>query len=750
MNPNEFKNILKIFSDPESKILVDSSSLLVQVNDNIIQCDIEINNNSVFVLESGKSTPALAWILRELARIDIFANRILNVLKNDEFYVYPELKCEEIEEKIDLDSYQQFTTFIREKSILNTGVVYLTSDAGEGKTSFVNELAIYQAKLFSEKKADYLIVPISLGGRTFHRFDDIVMGSLANKYRFPFMNYEAFMEMIKLRVIIPALDGFEEMFVESGSGEALSAMGILLNNLNSCGSIIVSARKAYYEFENLKIQTKLFDVIRDLDVQFYKIDIERWDSQRFITYLENCKVSNPNDIYARIIEVLHKDHAIITRPVLAKKFVELIRVNNNLEIILPELKESGNRFFNSLVDSIIQREANEKWLEKSGTDSIIQPLISIENHYDLLSLLALEMWLQKKDYLNEDIIGFVVELYAETNKMKSETVRQIRNRLKGHALLVISKNDSKCIEFDHEEFKEFFLSRQIAILIKKCNASNPAKNDLINIFRKSLLNENIKNLLPSFFQNGDILFDTIKCLESISVLDGVNSYAHQNCADIITKILSKLKASSEKIQLNGFNFGINALSATKFTDIDFTQCNFAPSNIEASEFSNCTFKTCEFETFPIGKLTKFENTKFSNCTFGCIEYQGKKHFDKHKIESILTELGLSIRTEKDENSFIEEQENDEEIIQLEKILKYILRSTHISESIIRMKIGNHASSYFIDEVLPILEKNGVMVEVENRGKTQKRYKLGHDLSFIENCIEKSKGSFSEFIEFIKK
>lgn len=750
MNPQQFKKILRTFSDPGSDIVIDSHNLWVQINDNIIDCTIEVNDNNVYIKRDGQKIPALKWILSEIARIDILANRILNVLKNDEAYVFPELRCEDLDAKCDLSNFGGFTNFIRSHSVLTTGVVYLTSDAGEGKTSFVNELAIHQARLYADKKVDFIIVPISLGGRTFHRFDDIVMGALANKYRFPFMNYEAFMEMIKLGVLIPALDGFEEMFVETGTGEALSAMGILLNGLDSSGSVIVSARKAYYEFENLKIQPKLFDIIRDLDVNFFKVDIERWDKNRFTSYLKNCKISNPDAVYRRIVEVLSSDHAIITRPVLAKKFVDLIG-GNNLESILPKLKDSGNHFFASLVDSIIDREAKEKWLEKNGSDSILSPLISVENHYDLLSLLALEMWTQKKDYLNSEVVSFVVELYAEATKMSAEKVRQVKERLKGHALLIISKNDTRCIEFDHEEFKEFFLARQIAQLIKKAASEKRASLDLISVFRKSLINNNTKNLISSFIDKNDLNDDVFKALESISIIDGVNSYAHQNSADIIASIISKFEHGDDFIELKGYNFGVNALSGENYNYIKFYNCSFSTLKFGiGTTLKHCKFMNCEFEILAIEDYCEFVDSEFVDCNVMSFEYKGKKYFDPNRIRYLMIENGLIKLSSGNTDMSYAGEEIDERLVQLEKILRYFLRSTHISESVVRIKLGNHTSNDFISNVMPDLETVGVIMQVENKGSgSQKRYKLAMDMSVIENAIGKSKGIYEDFIKIVR-
>src|SRR5439155_5933768 len=99
---------------------------------------------------------------------------------------------------------------------------------------------------YRDKKTDWLLLPITLGGRPFLRFDDVIIGALVNRFRFQVLYYETFVELVRLGVIVPAFDGFEEMFIESGTGEAVSALSNLLGRLRSAGNLLVSARKAYF------------------------------------------------------------------------------------------------------------------------------------------------------------------------------------------------------------------------------------------------------------------------------------------------------------------------------------------------------------------------------------------------------------------------------------------------------------------------------------------------------------------------
>ncbi|GAJ22869.1 unnamed protein product, partial [marine sediment metagenome] len=133
------------------------------------------------------------------------------------------------------DALQEIIDQLDDRSALASYVMYLTSDAGEGKTTLLNYLAKTQAKKYLERKSNWLLLPIPLAGRPFLRFDDIIISSLMNRLRFPHFFFDSFIELVKMGAIVPAFDGFEEMFIESSTGEAISALANLLNKLSSEG-----------------------------------------------------------------------------------------------------------------------------------------------------------------------------------------------------------------------------------------------------------------------------------------------------------------------------------------------------------------------------------------------------------------------------------------------------------------------------------------------------------------------------------
>ena len=122
------------------------------------------------------------------------------------------------------------------------------------------------------------------------RLDDVIVAELSNRLRFQILYYDSFIELIRLGVIIPALDGFEEMLVESSSGDVNSALGNLVNSLSSSGQVIIAARKAYFEFHSFAAQARVFDTIgNQCDISFSRLAIERWEKEKFLEYAEKAK-----------------------------------------------------------------------------------------------------------------------------------------------------------------------------------------------------------------------------------------------------------------------------------------------------------------------------------------------------------------------------------------------------------------------------------------------------------------------------
>lgn len=753
MQINDFKSVVTTFADPGTEILFDHSQVLISVNGDLISASITAKSGDVYIDEGGGAEPASKWILNRLARLPLLANRLKECVVLTKHFVapaarlLPTLEHGPQEHAVDTeDAVATTLDTLNDRSPLETTVLYVTSDAGEGKTSLINQLAHTQAQLFSENKADWLLVPIPLGGRHFLRFDDITVGALQNRYRFPFLYYNSFLALVKMGVIVPAFDGFEEMFVESSSGEALSAMGILVGSLESRGAMVVAARKAYFEFENLRTQERLFDTIRTLSVGFGKLELKRWARAQFMAYCTNRGVKDAGEIYRRVSERLGASHALLTRAVLVKRLIDVAAASQTLNALLEQLQSSGADYFSVFVRSIIEREANEKWLDRSGEKEVGTPLLSVDEHCELLTYIALAMWEARVDYLKRDTLEFAADYFSETNRKTAFQTQQVRDRIRGHAMLVPSVNASDAVEFDHDEFRLFFLGEGIARQIRPLN--DRAKAEVQATFRRGVLPRHAQHACIRAVTRDAALgrVSVAKFLLDIGRMDAQASYTQENCCDILIRLLSG--AGDAGLEIADVAFGADALRDRKLTGITFRNCYFAPSSIELTKLAKCRFVGTTFAQLRVYDSTEFSQVSFDSCTVESLMLSDhhRQLWDPAEIQSQLQQLGVTYQVA--EAPAVQEaavEEHDPKLRDVEKIVRYFMRSTHMSESVMLLKLGTRGHSFMTDTLSEVAQR-GIIVEIPHRGSgDQRRFRLGVPLQRVNDAIAAARGSFAAFL-----
>lgn len=751
MHIDNFKQIVTTFADPGSEILFDKHRVLFSINGEVIDAELTSKSGDIYVNEGNGLTPAGSWIIKRLANLPLLSTRISERIPTHKNFVSPvadllptlEINADGTTYKIN-DALRGMLDSLESRSPLETTVMYVTSDAGEGKTSLINAAARRQAEKFSAGESDWLLVPIVLGGRHFLRFDDITVGALQNRYRFPFLYYNSFLALVRMGVIVPAFDGFEEMFVENSSGEALSAMGILVGALQSTGAVVVAARKAYFEFENLKSQEKLYDTINEYSVGFSKLEINRWEEKQFLQYCKNRSIPNGQAIYQSVAERLGSDHSLLTRPVLVRRLIDIAEQSNSLESFIEKVQVSGSDFFTVFVHGIIEREAIEKWIDRSG--EMGSALLSVEEHCELLSMIAVNMWESRTEYLKQDLLDIVAEFFCEANQKSALQTQQVRDRIKGHALLVASSDVNKAVEFDHDEFRQYFLGDGLARITVPMDKGATA--EALSVMRRGILPEHSQLAFSRAVKRNKktTAREVAKFLANVSKLDGHASYTRENCGNLISRVISE--SAGDDLELEEIVFGIDALRDCKIERVNFKNCYFSQGSYELTQLTNCTFTNCTFGQIRVYDSTTITSNTFIECNIDSIRIESKslEMWEPSQINGYLESLN-KINTKSALAENIEtEVEIDENLICVEKLLRYFMRSTHISESVIRIKLGDRGQ-HFIDNIIPELIEHGVVTEINDRSSAQqRRVKLGRPLQELNSSLAAAQGSYEKFLE----
>ena len=750
MNIQDFTRIVTSFADRPTDLELRKGELITEIRGELIQAKIIFKNNVLFVQEGGNEESAVLWIRNRIANLPQLADRILDYIPSDQSFVTPsgrlldDLEYDPSEQEQTIpDTTEKLVEILGRRIPGTSNIVYLTSDAGEGKTTMINQLALKQARYFKEKKSDWLLLPIPLGGRPFLRFDDIVIASIVNNLRFRYFYYDAFLELVRLGFLVPAFDGFEEMFMQSSTGEALSATGGLINKLESSGSILIAARKAYFDYKSFNSQAKLFDSINS-SVSFAKMAIDRWDKSHFNQYTIKKGIFDSEEIYSIISQRLGSEsHPILTRPVLVKQLIEVFKDIDSLNNFVSKL-ESVNSYFPEFVDAIIEREANLKWIDTSGEP--FKPILTIEQHYELLSLLAEEMWINSSELMRDSVLDLIAELFSEQNKFNVQTTRQIKERIKQHALIV--REDSS-YRFDHEEFFEFFLGVCIADNLMY-NKANVVKT----ILRKAPLPLQTSDSTISRVKKGPNDYSDIKSTFDIILKgEGQFSYVKENVGKLLIRLLSNLENGI--VSVESYEFPINSFLTIDIMNVEFTECHFQTTLLQNSKISNCHFKNCRFDRLEVGESTKFHNVTLEDCEVSVVYDidRDKGFYDKFSINAFIASKGISVKhkTEIPKGKDHYDTIDDEDLELTEKALRrFIRQNTPINDNIFKIRLGNKAD-HFLKNILPSLIRHGIIVELDFVGQGQKRrFKLGASFSRIDAALSESNGSYENFLSFFSE
>jgi len=239
MDRDTFVRIVQSFADKPCDVDDSRGILTAVLHGEIMEVSFQVRGGDLVCKENDVEWTPGRWISRRLGRFETLAQRILDHLPADPGLISVEANFTDTLERnpsetleVTADALATLGTTIEEKPAGLTHVVYLTADAGEGKTCLIEALARKQAERYLAKEDVRLVLPISLGGQALICLDDIIVGSLTNRLRFPYYYIESVLELAKLDLLVIALDGFEEMFIETQAG-GVSSLGTLVGHLAS-------------------------------------------------------------------------------------------------------------------------------------------------------------------------------------------------------------------------------------------------------------------------------------------------------------------------------------------------------------------------------------------------------------------------------------------------------------------------------------------------------------------------------------
>ena len=758
MDINEFRRVLTAFADEPSDVDIRLGKVIAQVRDDLIDATIVYSSDqerSLQVIENEQRYPARTWLVNRVARLPQLADRILastsvapELAAQSPFVVPSGLMSSDLassgSEEVDQivgDAVEALLLKATEPVPGATSVLYVTSDAGEGKTTVINRAARIQAQRYKEKKVSSLIVPIPLSGRAFLTFDDAVIAALVNKLRFSYLYFDAFIELVRMGVVIPAFDGYEEMLVEGSKGEAVSALGNLVQTLDSSGTVFIAARKAFFEYLSFRTQAKLLDAIGDRSASFSRLALSRWTREQFVEYGVLRKADTPAEIFDTVAARLGPEHPLLTRAVLVRRLFDVASLNQDRDALATLLGNKPHDYFFTFVDAIVKREASEKWIARVSGD-VMEPLLRASEHHQLLSQIALEMWQSSTASLRFDILDVIVELFCEGLGKSPMVNRQIKERLKQHSLLAADASRGQALAFDHEDFQNFYLGEGLGLLLSRVASAEIQSFLSVNVVPTATSEQAIQYLTRHQVD----LQPVLNTIAAINESETGFSFCKENCGALAIRLAECLLMESGRISLQNMFFSAGSLASRKLKRTEILKSHFQPSETANSQFEDVVFNHCVFERVEVQAGQPLLGCAFVDCKIDSL-IQGSDDDQIYEPALIAQSLRAAGATVGGKEAPISDStvSTDDRIKLLERFLRVFLRHTHVDEDFIRVRLGKSFAPIFFDQLLPLLLSSGVLEEAPWRGQgVQRRYKLLRPMSEVSAALEASGGTFAGF------
>ncbi|MFY3553411.1 hypothetical protein ACOTIS_29665, partial [Achromobacter insolitus] len=564
-----------------------------------------------------------------------------------------------------------------------------------------------------------------------------------------FLNYlyfDAFIELVKLGVVVPAFDGYEEMLVEGSKGEAVSALGTLVQRLDSSGTVFIAARKAFFEYLSFRTQARLLDAIGDRSAAFGRLALSRWNKDQFCKYGELRGVDDPVTVYETVATRLGATHPLLTRAVLVRRLFDVLEGVDKTALV-DMLGANPHDYFFTFVDAIVKREASEKWLARVSGD-VMEPLLQQGEHHQLLAQVALEMWQSSSTSLRHDVLDVVVDIFCEGLNKSGAVTRQVKERIKQHSLLSSETSRGQGIGFDHEDFQNFFLGEGLGLILSK-NAGTEIRAFLsVNVVPAATVEQAVQYLIRHQ-TNLMGVFDTII---GINQSEAGYSFCKENCGSLAIRVLECLNEEETALTLGSLFFPSGALGGRVFKRARFEKCHFQPTHVANGVFADVVFVDCEFERLEVDlrQPKLLSGVSFADCRIDSLVATEEEHiYDPMLIQEALQALGATVGD--GQTTLLAPLLVDNRLKLLERFLRVFLRHTHVDEDIIRLRLGKGFSSSFFDDLLPILLSENVLEQTSWRGQgVQRRFKLVKPMSEISDALELSRGSFDTFLKTLRE
>ena len=736
---------LSAFADDPNEVIVDKDGTAIIVRGGReISFTFRSDEFGNIVVDQDKIiTPYRNFIAHNIAGLGTFAERLISKRLPVPAFVDGMAKIESVpRDNITGHALDLLNSECVNVSPFCSKVVFITADAGHGKTAVLREYQNKQAKKFLEGRSQFIFWHVDLQGRQLLRLHEALMGDLG-ELRISGIWMAGIIRLLLHRMLVLAIDGFDELAAEQGRTDALGALSTIVQQMQNKGVIVAASRRTFFDTEDYVRRTGLLKLRVSSDCEFDQIHLLNWTRAEDLQYLKEIQIAdnkfvNPGQIYDEILGELQGDttHPMLSKPFLLTHLAKgLLLYNASPSDFIKGMKNPLEGVA-EVVTAFIKREVTEKWI----TSDTGEPYLSIEQHMQLLSTVAQEMWSGQTDRLGIEIIETITILLLEQWKIAEDRKRQVMAMVKMHVMLTIpSDGDEMYRSFDHPEFRNYFVAYFLSNLIHQA-VEGYNISEFSSFLSIAQLPDGVAKYASAML-NRDLLFiDNIgNLMNKLIAREWKPTYLQTNIGTLLPCMIDGYHGNNIIKITGNIVFSSLVFENTKLNNIIISGSSFLNVSFTGVTWENIEFINCEFTDITLDKRAVYKDIRMTSCAINGVKLRDGdeeilRAYSPERIIQVFSMVGIHKIDGAEKTVVCPTSESVQRIV-TNRLLYIFRRTTVISDSIIRLKIPINLHRLVYENIIPLMEKKHLIEPKAWRGggKAQNLWVLKRTLDEISKA-----------------
>ncbi len=576
-----------------------------------------------------------------MADLDMLAQRILATLPQVENYVSANARVKNIDEaesqNIDYIIRNLCAEpFVVDSKILEaTKLIFLRAPAGAGKTAAMRMLTRDQAQKYfnTDQDSHFLFFYVDAQGRALTRLHEALAFEIQS-LGVTSIRYDSIPALVRNRLLVPIIDGFDELIGSGGFAEAFGSLSAFLSELERQGTILATGRSTFYDDQKFNIIAEKFSKGDSLNYNLETVELDLWGERELDEFVSK-KFSKEAD-KAKVRKVLLKafqsadqrNKELLSKAFFVSQFINFFNEDN----FIPYQNED---FLSQLVFHLLNREVT-KLKDRPG-----QIVLNSDGHKWFLRELSTEMWWQETRSVDLETIATIADLTADQFALSPEHRNIFAGRIPFHAFLCADReNPLKKRKFEHDVYYEYFLLDALLRLLDE-------KSGILNSFlSRSALGEALIEQLSteSLGTSPEVISKRISNLCSQIKLSPKGGLARQNAGVIASALLKNRKDLPDRLELSHLECNHVNFANLTLNDPVLFDCYFNEVNMIGAKLVNPIIRDCCFDKIIINT----DSTIFSNAFLRpgkeiiSMIVNGDSIYDPAELTRLLIQMGANV------------------------------------------------------------------------------------------------------------